>query len=72
MPATVVLVDVTGANLNVLIEWGIAHAIGRRTVAVRQPDSLDIRPPHVQKLRVLPYQTPRELSRILIEHLPEA
>ena len=70
--ATVVLVDVTGANLNVLIEWGMAHAIGRRIVAVRQPDSLDIRPPHVQKLRVLPYQTPRELSRILTKHLPEA
>ena len=70
--ATVVLVDVTGANLNVLIEWGMAHAIGRRIVAVRQPDSLDIRPPHVEKLRVLPYQTPRELSRILTKHLPEA
>jgi hypothetical protein len=70
--ATVVLVDVTGGNLNVLIEWGMTHAIGRRTVAVRQADSLDIRPPHVQKLRVLPYRTPRELRRILTKHLPEA
>jgi hypothetical protein len=70
--ATVVLVDVTGANLNVFIEWGMAHAIGRRTVAVRQPGPLDIRPPHVQKLRVLPYRTRRELRRILTEHLPEA
>jgi hypothetical protein len=67
-----VLVDVTGANLNVFIEWGMAHAIGRRTVAVRQPGPLDIRPPHVQKLRVLPYRTRRELRRILTEHLPEA
>ena len=55
--ATVVLVDVTEANLNVLIEWGMAHAIGRRTVVVRQPDSVDILPPHVQKLRALPYRT---------------
>lgn len=68
--ATVVLVDVTGANLNVVIEWGMAHALGRRTVAVRQPDPPDIRPPHVQKLRVLPYRSTRELGRILKKHLP--
>jgi hypothetical protein len=70
--ATVVLVDVTGANLNVVIEWAMAHAIGRRTVAVRQPDSLDIRPPHVEKLRALPYRTVDELRRILVVHLPDA
>ena len=68
--AHVVLVDLSGANLNVMIELGIAHAIGRPVLAVRKRDSLDVRPKHIEKLRVLPFQSASELTGILLTKLP--
>jgi hypothetical protein len=37
--ASIVLIDLTGANLNVMIEFGIAHAIGRPVSAVQRRPS---------------------------------
>ena len=69
--ASVVLVDLTGANLNVMIELGIAHAIGRPVLAVQQSGSTDIRPRHIEKLRVLSYGSASELNRLLLAKLPD-
>ncbi len=68
--ASIVLVDLTGTNLNVMIELGIAHAIGRPVLAVRRRDAVDVRPKHIEKLRVLPYQSPTELKGLLLTKLP--
>jgi nucleoside 2-deoxyribosyltransferase len=69
--ASVVLVDLTGANLNVMIELGIAHAIGRPVLAVQQSGSTDVRPRHIEKLRVLSYGSAAELNRLLLAKLPD-
>jgi hypothetical protein len=66
-----VLVDLTGANLNVMIELGIAHAIGRPVLALQQLGSTDIRPRHIEKLRVLSYGSAAELNRLLLSKLPD-
>lgn len=63
--ADLVLVDLTGANLNVMIELGIAHAIGRPVLAVQQRDAVDVRPRHIEKLRFLSYGSPQELTQVL-------
>jgi nucleoside 2-deoxyribosyltransferase len=72
--ATIVLVELGGANLNVMIELGMAHAIGRPVVAVlrREPASakVDARPKHIEKLRVFPYRSPTELKEVLLAKLP--
>ena len=68
--AHIVLVDLSGANLNVMIELGIAHAIGRPVLAVRRRDAPDVRPKHIEKLRVLPYASASELTGILLTKLP--
>ena len=70
--ASVVLIDLTGPNLNVLIELGIAHAIGRPVIAVqrRDPDRVNVRPKHIEKLRVLSYSAPTELKKLLLARLP--
>jgi nucleoside 2-deoxyribosyltransferase len=68
--ASIVLIDLTGANLNVMIELGIAHAIGRPVLAVQRRDAVDVRPKHIEKLRVLPYQSPAELKGLLLAKLP--
>ena len=67
--ASIVLVDLTGANLNVMIELGIAHAIGRPVLAVRQPGPVDLRPKHIEKLRVLPYESASGLRELLLHKL---
>ena len=67
--AETVLVDLTGANLNVMIELGLAHAIGRPVLAVQGPDEPDIRPRHIEKLRVLPYDSPQGLRELLSRRL---
>jgi hypothetical protein len=64
-----VLVDLTGANLNVLIELGIAHAIGRPVLAVRQRDAVSVRPKHIDKQRVLTYESPADLRKLLLARL---
>ena len=62
------LVELGGANLNVMIELGMAHAIGRPVVAVlrRDPASakVDVRPKHIEKLRVFPYRSSTELKEV--------
>jgi nucleoside 2-deoxyribosyltransferase len=70
--ASVVLIDLTGPNLNVLIELGIAHAIGRPVIAVqrRDPDRVNVRPKHIEKLRVHSYSSPTELKKLLLARLP--
>ena len=68
------LVELGVANLNVMIELGIAHAIGRPVLAVlrvdRRSPKVDVRPKHIEKLRVLPYRTPSELKEVLLAKLP--
>ncbi|MGH8265582.1 MAG: hypothetical protein ACRET4_19060 [Steroidobacteraceae bacterium] len=68
--ATVVLVELTGANLNVMIELGIAHAIGRPVLAVQRRDAVDLRPKHIEKLRVFSYETASDLRELLLTKLP--
>ncbi len=68
--ASVVLVDLTGGNLNVMIELGIAHAIGRPVLALKRRDAVDVRPKHIEKLRVLFYESPTELMALLRIKLP--
>ena len=53
-----------------MIELGIAHAIGRPVLAVRRRDAPDVRPKHIEKLRVLPYASASELTGILLTKLP--
>ena len=67
--ASVVLVDLSSPNLNVMIELGIAHAIGRPVLAVQRRDAVDVRPKHVEKLRVLPYESPSDLKTALLGRL---
>ena len=73
--ADVVLVELGTGNLNVMIELGMAHAIGRPVLAVMRRDpaaanKVDIRPKHIEKLRVFPYRSPAELSDVLLAKLP--
>ncbi len=68
--ASIVLVDLTGANLNVMIELGMAHAIGRPVLAVRRADAVDVRPKNIEKLRVLSYESPSQLMSLLLTKLP--
>lgn len=71
--ANVVLVELGGANLNVMIELGMAHAIGRPVVAVlrREPGStkVDVRPKNIEKFRVFPYRSASELKEVLLAKL---
>jgi uncharacterized membrane protein YkvA (DUF1232 family) len=54
--ATHVLVDITGLNDNVLLELGLAHALGRRTLIVGQEkESIVQLFPSIAKRRVQPY-----------------
>ena len=63
--AAVVLVELTGVNLNVMIELGIAHAIGRPVLAVQRAGTVDLRPRHIEKLRVHRYASAEELTDVL-------
>lgn len=67
--ASVVLVDLSGANLNVLIELGMAHAIGRPVCAVRRSRTADVRPKNIEKLRVLSYDSAGQLKELLEQKL---
>lgn len=70
--ASVVLVELAGGNLNVMIELGMAHALGRRVLAVQHSGEADLRPPHIEKLRVHHYDSPAALQAILRERLAVA
>ncbi len=60
--ATHVLVDVTGFNLNVAFEMGLAHARGRKTLlVVRGTDGRAGVFPNIAKLQVRPYRDDTEL-----------
>lgn len=67
--AHLVLVDMTGANLNVMIELGMAHAVGRPVLAVARSETIDVRPPHVEKLRVHSWATAEQLQDVLGRNL---
>jgi hypothetical protein len=67
--ANVVLVELAGGNLNVMIELGIAHALGRPVLAVQRAGEQDLRPRHIEKLRVHKYDTANTLSAVLMQHL---
>jgi hypothetical protein len=75
--AHVVLVDLSKVNVNVAIELGMAHTLGKRLLAVRVEGDHPV-PRHVEKLRVLPYRSvsdrddPRGLWRILRERRPSS
>jgi hypothetical protein len=64
-----VLVDLTGLNINVLIELGMAHALGRIVLTVRQAGLKEPLPRNIEKLRVLDYDSPAGLSRLLESRL---
>lgn len=63
--ASVVLVELGGGNLNVMIELGIAHALGRPVVLVQRLGEPDVRPLHIEKLRVHMYDGVEQLAAIL-------
>jgi len=63
--ASLILVDLSGANLNVMIELGMAHATGRPVLAVRRSDTVDIRPRHIEKIRVIEYRSDADLKKLL-------
>ncbi|HEY6135827.1 MAG TPA: hypothetical protein VIW70_17775 [Rubrivivax sp.] len=63
--ASVVLVELNGGNLNVMIELGMAHALGRPVLAVQRAGGHDLRPPHIEKLRVHRYDDEAALAAIL-------
>ena len=67
--AHVVLVDLTGLNLNVLVELGMAHALGRTVLAVRRAGLKEPLPRNIEKLRVLDYDGAPGLSRIITSRL---
>jgi nucleoside 2-deoxyribosyltransferase len=67
--ANVVLVELAGGNLNVMIELGIAHALGRPVLAVQRNGGHDVRPPHIEKMRVHRYDNAQQLSTILLQRL---
>jgi nucleoside 2-deoxyribosyltransferase len=67
--ASVVLVELHGGNLNVMIELGIAHALGRPVLAVQRNGAQDLRPRHIEKLRVHSYNTTDELATLLKSRL---
>jgi hypothetical protein len=67
--ASVVLVELHGGNLNVMIELGIANALGRPVLTVQRGGGYDLRPRHIEKLRFYSYETAEELSDLLHAHL---
>jgi nucleoside 2-deoxyribosyltransferase len=67
--AHLVLADLTGLNLNVMIELGMAHALGRTTLAVRRTATGEPLPRNIEKLRVLEYADASGLRRLLESRL---
>jgi len=67
--AHLVVVDLTGLNLNVAIELGLAHALGRKVLATRRAGSNEPLPRNIEKLRVLEYETAADLARLLESRL---
>jgi hypothetical protein len=67
--AHVALVDLTGLNLNVLVELGMAHALGRTVLAVRQAGLKEPLPRNIEKLRVLDYDGAPGLACIIESRL---
>ena len=66
--ATHVVVDITGSNLNVFLELGMAHTLGRPCLIVARADSdADIAkqlPASLAKFRVMTYGAGRDISAL--------
>lgn len=68
--AELILADISGRNLNVMIELGMAHALGKRTIVVSHVSAMDrIEPRHLEKVEVIAYRTAHELSEIVATSL---
>jgi nucleoside 2-deoxyribosyltransferase len=68
--AHVVLVDITGLNLNVMIELGMAHALGRTVLMARQDGLKEPLPRNIEKLRALSYDGPAGLAKVIESRVP--
>jgi len=66
-----VLVGLTGLNLNVLVELGMAHALGCTVLAVRHAGLKEPLPRNIEKLRVLDYDGAPGLSRMIESRLAQ-
>jgi hypothetical protein len=72
--STFIIVDLTSLNANVMLELGIAHTLGRKTLVIAQGDATMHLPTSIKKIRVIPYdvndpQTLRNLETSLHEFL---
>ncbi len=63
--ATHVVIDLTGFNANVALELGITHTIGRPSLIVGQPDTVEQLFPMIEKLRVHTYKDTTELGALV-------
>ncbi|NMF96242.1 hypothetical protein GPA27_02385 [Aromatoleum toluolicum] len=61
------LVDLTGLNPNVVLELGLAHALGRPTQLVTRGDPMLF--PEISRLQVCKYTTPEDLAGLVAEFL---
>lgn len=69
--AHAVLVDLSGANLNVMIELGLAHALGRPVLMVQRQDApTGLVPRSLEKLRLLTYADDAALRELVAQRLP--
>ena len=73
--ASAVLVDITGHNVNVALELGLAHALGRPYCLVAQGDAAEHLFPSVAKVQVRAYGSKRPyapLRRHIAAHLHQS
>lgn len=63
--STHTLVDVTDLNPNVCLELGVAHTLGKHTLVVCQPSTVNSLFPMIKQLRVTPYKSFDELARLV-------
>jgi hypothetical protein len=66
--AGIIIADLTTHNSNVLYELGIAHAIGKKVILIRQDESIPL-PFDVAAWRVIEYRTSAEGKKVLIKKL---
>jgi hypothetical protein len=67
--ADAVLVELTGLNANVLIELGIAHALGCNVLLVEQAQQHAGKVRHLEKFELVRYEQARDLRAALVQWL---